>query len=292
MNGDVKTYINAEAYLKSNGYAGCHFTLGTTATTVWTYDTTNGVIETYGEISGQSDTFFAGTYGSYSTVSLSGAYYKSQIASGSQYPARISLASAGDITPPAHEHNFVNGECACGEKDPSYVPPVVSTELPASLSFSGLANKADGDAYMAENFPEWTITGKLGAGYGGYIGFGRSNSSPSITATTTSAITSSAFSTSTAFTVTAVIKGNGSNGVVTSTLTFTLIDADGNTVATGYANGSTTAAITPVDAKDTTYNISFTFVEGKTWTDVSNLVVTFAKATGNIGLKSLDFYVA
>ena len=79
---------------------------------------------------------------------------------------------------------------------------------------------------------------------------------------------------------------------MTSTLTFTLIDADGNTIATGYANGSSTAAITPVDAIDTTYNISFTFVEGKTWTDVSNLVVTFAKATGNIGLKSLDFYVA
>ena len=47
--------------------------------------------------------------------------------------------------------------------------------------------------------------------------------------------------------------------------------------------------ITPVDAKDTTYNISFTFVDGKTWTDVSNLVVSFSKATGNIGLKSLNF---
>ena len=292
MNGDVKTYINAEAYLKSNGYAGCHFTLDATANTVWTYDTTNGVLEVYGEIEGKNDTFFAGTYGSYSTVSLSGAYYKDQIATGTQFPARISLASAGEVTPPAHEHNFVNGECACGEKDPTYVPPVVSAELPGSLSFGSLANKADGDAYMAANFPEWTITGKLGAGYGGYIGFGRSNSDANITADKNSAITSSAFSTSTAFTVTAVIKGNGSNGVMTSTLTFTLIDADGNTVATGYANGSSTAAITPVDATDTTYDISFTFVEGKTWTDVSNLVVTFAKATGNIGLKSLDFYVA
>ena len=25
---------------------------------------------------------------------------------------------------PAHEHNFVDGECECGEKDPNYVPPV------------------------------------------------------------------------------------------------------------------------------------------------------------------------
>ena len=39
---------------------------------------------------------------------------------------------AGNVTPdngdtkpdnPPHEHNFVNGECSCGEKDPTYVPP-------------------------------------------------------------------------------------------------------------------------------------------------------------------------
>ena len=94
MNNGVKTYINAEAYLKSNGYAGCHFTLGTTATTTWTYDADYGILEVYGEISGKSDTFFAGTYGSYSTVSLSGAYYKDQIVSGTQYPARLILVEA------------------------------------------------------------------------------------------------------------------------------------------------------------------------------------------------------
>ena len=99
MNGDVKTYINAEAYLKSNGYAGCHCTLGETATTVWTYDTTNGVLEVYGEIEGKSDTFFAGTYGTFSTVSLSGAYYKGQIASGTQFPARIATADGTVIEP-------------------------------------------------------------------------------------------------------------------------------------------------------------------------------------------------
>ena len=135
---------------------------------------------------------------------------------------------------------------------------------------------------MKTNYPEWTITGKLGNGYADYLGFGRSGDN-------NSAITSSTISTSSAFTVVAVLKGNGSSGVATSTLTFTLVDKDGNVVATGYADGSTTAAITPVDAKDTTYTISFTFVEGKTWTDVSNLVITFAKATGNIGMKSLDF---
>ena len=90
MDGETKTYITAAAYLKSNGYAGCHFSLTTeTPTLAWTFDTTYGIIEIYDEIEGKSDTFFAGTYGTYSTFSLSGAYYKDQISSGTQYPARI-----------------------------------------------------------------------------------------------------------------------------------------------------------------------------------------------------------
>ena len=128
MNGDVKTYITASAYLKSNGYAGCHFyTTTDTPTLAWTYDTTYGIIEIYDEIDGKSDTFFAGTYGTYSTVSLSGAFYKDQIASGTQYPAQFELAESGEVTPPeggedTHEHNFVDGKCECGADDPNYVP--------------------------------------------------------------------------------------------------------------------------------------------------------------------------
>ena len=617
MNGDVKTYINAAGYKKSNGYLGCHFELGEAPNCVWTYDAEYGILEVVAEFDGlDPDTFFAGTYGSYSTVSLSGSYYKPQIATGTQYPARLVLSSEagnggsvhthefvngvcgcgekdpnyvppvteglaivtspeagvaykfglfhgnegqnvffngelfnnyawyysytpvvaeamdvyletvegveggyrlyfikddvktyivafprdgdttkgtlkldsvtpeeyytfnaeyntliytsvtgeqfyigssgtyksislsaisyitsatsyishlygedngsqGGTTPAPHEHNFVDGKCECGETDPNYVPPVeggddnddgvmtipevlasaegtavvvkgtvtsiyqawsdqysnisfyisddagnkllvfrtgtnvkigdqvtvtgtatvysgtiqiaqggvtvidvahVCTEftegscvadtfcvvcgtlgtaapghnyvdgtcancgavepqgdyLPGNLVFTSAANKADADSYMKTNFPEWKITGKLGQTYGGYLGFGRSGDG-------SSAITSPEFSTSTGFTVVTVLKGNGSSGVATSTLTFTLVDADGNTVATGYADGSSTAAITPVDAKDTTYTISFTFVEGKTWADATNLVVKFAKSTGNIGLKSLDF---
>ena len=128
MNSETKTYINAEAYLKSNGYAGCHFVLGETATCVWTYNTTYGILEVYGEIEGKSDTFFAGTYGTYTTVSLSGQYYRDQIASGTQFPARIE-AAAGEVIPPSqggegtHTHTFVDGKCTCGETDPNYVPP-------------------------------------------------------------------------------------------------------------------------------------------------------------------------
>ena len=425
MNGETKTYINAEAYLKSNGYAGCHFTLGETSTCVWTYNTELGILEVYGEIEGKSDTFFAGTYGSYSTVSLSGAYYKDQIASGTQYPARIEAAE-GEVIPPSqggedtHTHTFVDGMCACGEADPNYQPPseggedageddgiwtipevlasasgtsvvisgtvceiyqswsdqysnisfyiadeagnkllvyrtgtnvvvgdqvtvtgtttlysnviqiaqgattkidvkhvcsdftegscvastycvvcgAVGTEapghnyvdgscsacgaaepqgdvLPSNLVFTGLANKASADTYLKTNYPEWTITGKLGNGYADYLGFGRSGD-------TSSSITSPEISVSSEFTVVTVLKGNGSSGVATSTLTFSLIDADGNTVATG-------STVTPPDAVDTTYTITFTLLEGKTWSDVSNLLISFVKATGNIGMKSLDF---
>ena len=95
MDNGVKTYITAAAYLKSNGYAGCHFSLTTeTPELAWTYNTQYGIIEIYDEISGKSDTFFAGTYGTYNTISLSGAYYKDQIASGTQYPARLLLVEA------------------------------------------------------------------------------------------------------------------------------------------------------------------------------------------------------
>lgn len=124
-----------------------------------------------------------------------------------------------------------------------------------------------------------TITGKLGNTYEGYIGFGKSGDN-------ISALTSNSFTSTSAFKVVAVIKGNGT---MTSTLTFELVDKDGNVVATGYANGSTTAAITPVNGKDTTYTITFTFAEGKSITDATNLKISFAKDKGNIGLKSVSY---
>lgn len=158
MNGDVKTYITAAAYLKSNGYAGCHFSLTTeTPTLAWTYDTKYGIIEIYDEIEGKSDTFFAGTYGTYSTVSLSGAYYKDQISSGTQFPARIEGSEGSGSTtpdnpqPPVHEHTFVEGKCECGETDPNYQPPTgdkVVLTIPEALA---LATK-QGDSYTSEKY--------------------------------------------------------------------------------------------------------------------------------------------
>lgn len=154
--------------------------------------------------------------------------------------------------------------------------------MPQELNFAGAANKASGDDYMKANFAAWEITGKLGQTYGGYLGFGRSGDA-------VSGITSNDFATTKEFTVTAVIKGNGSNGVVTSTLTFELLDKDGNVVATGYATGTDAAPITPVDAQDTTYTIEFTFAEGKTIADAQNLKISFSKVVGNIGLKSVVY---
>ena len=159
---------------------------------------------------------------------------------------------------------------------------VVEEVKPQDLAFASAANKASADTYLKTNFPDWTITGTLGQTYGGYLGFGRSGDK-------VSAITSNNFAVTKEFVVTAVIKGNGSKGVMTSTLTFELLDKDGKVIATGYANGSTTAAITPVDTIDTTYTIEFTFVEGKTIADAQNLRISFAKTTGNIGLKSVVF---
>ena len=285
MNGNTKTYLNAEAYLKSNGHAGCHFQLVSTPVCVWTYNTQHGILEVYGEVEGKSDTFFAGTYGSYQTISLSGAYFKEQISSGTQFPARIVISEGGNTEIPENPGTGNEGtetpeNPGTGNDGGNTNTPIEG--LPANLVFTGLVNKASADAYLKEKYPEWTITGKLGNGYGDYLGFGRSGD-------VSSAITSPTISVDSKFSVSAVIKGNGSNGVMTSTLTFTLVDASGNTIATGYANGSTDAAINPLDATDTLYDIEFTLVEGKTWSDVSNLVISFAKTTGNIGLKSVDF---
>ena len=136
MDGETKTYLNAVGYKKSNGYLGAHFTLGTEPTTVWTYNDTFGILEvvcTFEDL--DPDTFFAGTYGSYTTISLSGSYYKGQISTGTQFPARLVLSSeAGNEAPAPHVHNYVDGKCACGEMDPNYVPPQADADALTSLN--------------------------------------------------------------------------------------------------------------------------------------------------------------
>jgi hypothetical protein len=193
-------------------------------------------------------------------------------------PATCPVCDATSGT--ALEHTYVDGVCSgCGASDPN-AGDEFNPVYPSNLTFAGAANKASADSYMKTNYADWKITGKLGQTYGGYLGFGRSGDK-------SSAITSSLLSVNEAFTITTVLKGNGSSGVATSILVFTLVDANGNVVANGSSNGTT--QICPPDAKDTTYTISFELVDGKSWTDVAALKIAFTKNTGNIGLKSLTF---
>ena len=187
-----------------------------------------------------------------------------------------------DACEKALAHVDENEDSICDICEAELGDVVVEEIIPSNLIFTGVANKASADSYMQTNYSDWKITGKLGQTYENYLGFGRSGDG-------TSAITSSEIQTTEGFTITTVLKGNGSSKVMTSTLTFTLVDESGNLVATGYAEGSDEAAIMPIDAQDTTYTISFVFEDGKSWSDVNNLKISFAKVTGNIGLKSLTF---
>ena len=87
-----------------------------------------------------------------------------------------------------------------GEGETPDTPATPVAGIPANLVFTGLVNKASADAYMKEHYADWTITGKLGNGYGDYLGFGRSGDA-------TSAITSTPISTEKGFTLKVVLKG-------------------------------------------------------------------------------------
>ena len=169
----------------------------------------------------------------------------------------------------------------CGEEISGDAP--VQTGDPVAdalnLSFSSAANKASADSYLKTNFPKWAITGKLGQTYGGYLGFGRDGDAKST-------ITSGEFYATSDFSIKTVLKGNGGNATVTSSLTFTLLDASKNVIATGYVNE--VSKICPPDAKDTTYTITFKYADGKSYLDAKHLSISFAKIVGNIGLKSLE----
>ena len=106
MEGDTKTYLNAKTTINTDsGKLRCQFAFDTTANTVWTYDASYGVFEVYAELDGMSDTYFAGTYSSFTTMSLSSTYYKDGIANGTQFPARIAKiegGSGGEIKPDEH----------------------------------------------------------------------------------------------------------------------------------------------------------------------------------------------
>lgn len=143
-----------------------------------------------------------------------------------------------------------------------------------NLSFTDLVKDKSGDTYLEDNYPTWTINGTIGKTYGGYLGFGKSGD-------TSSSITSPEFVASKDFVVNVVLKGNGSNGVATSTMTFEVLDKNGEVITNSVTE-------TPANSKDTTYSIEFTYNSGKSYKDAAYIRLSFTKNTGNIGLKSLS----
>lgn len=167
MEGSTRTYINSKGYKGSKGYLSACFELGTTPNCVWTYNDTFGIFEVEQVFEGfEPDTFFAGTYGSYTTISMSGSYYKNQISSGSQYPARLVLSSeAANATPPAggntgnsgNTNNNTNTTCplVVGK---GYKVKAANSNGPLWLAsgttdnrFNGTANEADALVVYIEN---------------------------------------------------------------------------------------------------------------------------------------------
>lgn len=207
------------------------------------------------------------------------------------------IAQGAEITIGSEKNHIVtqkcmeSASCPCGEQTLAAIGShidadgdgacdrcefIISGEvIPANLTFTDVVNNASSDSYMSSNYSEWTISGKLGTGYGGYLGFGRGGGDQESSISTQISVES-------ALTITAVLKGNGGNTDTTSTLTFSLTDESGATIATY-------GPIIPMEGVDTTYTIDFTFVEGKSWSDVAKIVISFNKGTGNIGMKSLTF---
>lgn len=143
-----------------------------------------------------------------------------------------------------------------------------------NLSFTDLVKDKSGDTYLEDNYPTWTINGTIGKTYGGYLGFGKSGD-------TSSSITSPEFVASKDFVVNVVLKGNGSNGVATSTMTFEVLDKNGDVITNSVTEN-------PANSKDTTYSIEFTYNSEKSYKDAAYIRLSFTKNTGNIGLKSLS----
>ena len=82
------------------------------ASSVWNY---NAELETFTTFVNETE-YYIGTYGTYDTISPS-----SIDKAASSFVGHLYGGVSGEVTP--HEHEYVNGECACGEKDPNYVEP-------------------------------------------------------------------------------------------------------------------------------------------------------------------------
>ena len=114
LKGEVKQYLNV---VQSGDYINVK--IEAAASSVWTFNTEyNTLVTVLGE-----ETYYIGCYKTYETISASKISYAATSFVSHLYEVVSFGAASGEEVP--HEHEFVNGECACGEKDPDYVAPEV-----------------------------------------------------------------------------------------------------------------------------------------------------------------------
>ena len=75
----------------------------------------------------------------------------------------LSVTAGSEEVP--HEHEFVNGECACGEKDPDYVPSeIVKISIAEAIEIAG----TDGTYTTEKYYVEGQVTGFYNTTYGNF----------------------------------------------------------------------------------------------------------------------------
>jgi len=123
LDGETKKYL--DTYFNSANKISLRFDAASEC--VYAYDEATKAWVT--NVDGTD--YYFGTYSTFDTLSASKTSYINADNTGvSQFPGFFEKAEAGETPePPVHEHVFVNGECACGEKDPNYVAPQPSNEI-------------------------------------------------------------------------------------------------------------------------------------------------------------------
>ena len=164
----VKNYLHATATPKTSGegYTKC---IGYATETDCVYYYNSSLQTFYVEILGEK--FGVGTYGTYDTICLSELlkHFKEdniEVKDG-QFPVRfIESAYAETLTPdviPPHVHEYKDGYCDCGEKDPNATE--VTTQSPILTATTlGLGAYADGTKALAGVPFEYTQLGTYGNG--------------------------------------------------------------------------------------------------------------------------------
>ena len=151
LNGETKSYLTLTEYQKSNGYWGASVSYSE-----------EGSVFAYNDLgcwtfTGENDTFFLGTYGTYSTTSASASNYMTGFGT-SQYPLTIMVAPAGEVTPPA------GGEDGGETEEPETPAEIQTLTIPEALA---LGAQQSHDTYTANKY---YVTGMISEVYNATYG--------------------------------------------------------------------------------------------------------------------------